>query len=72
MLVKRIVLIRKLTAAAAAAGIDLILVREGGSHSILRCGSRNAAIPRHREISELTALGVMKELEKELGKDWWN
>ena len=68
---KRIDLIRKLTAAAAASGGDLVLVREGGSHSIFRCGNQNVVIPRHLEINELTALGIMKDLEDELGKDWW-
>jgi hypothetical protein len=28
-------------------------------------------IPRHREINELTALGIFKSLEPELGENWW-
>jgi hypothetical protein len=29
------------------------------------------AIPRHREIPELTAVAILRELEMELGRDWW-
>ena len=68
---KRVDLIKKVAAAATAAGKDLTLIREGGSHSIFRCGGQNVVIPRHREINELTARSIMKDLDDELGKDWW-
>jgi mRNA interferase HicA len=68
---KRGDLIRKIARAAAVADKDFTLLREGGSHSIFRCGGQNIVIPRHREINEHTARGIMRDLDDELGKDWW-
>ena len=68
---KRADLIRKISARAAGTGTAFTLVREGGSHSIFRCGHQSIVIPRHREISELTARGIMRDLDGVLGKDWW-
>jgi len=45
--------------------------RQGKRHEIWRCGSTTFPVPRHREINELTAVGILKDLEGELGKDWW-
>jgi hypothetical protein len=28
-------------------------------------------IPRHREINDYTAQGIMRDLEIKLGKEWW-
>jgi mRNA interferase HicA len=69
--VKRADLIRKISQAATATHIEFVLVREGGSHSIFRCGSQNVVVPRHREINELTARRIMRDLDGALGKDWW-
>ncbi|MEQ4301385.1 hypothetical protein ABNF97_08340 [Plantactinospora sp. B6F1] len=68
---KRVDLIKKIGAAAAHAGKEFALLREGGSHSIFRCGSQNIVIPRHREINEHTARGIMRDLDNQLGEDWW-
>jgi mRNA interferase HicA len=68
---KRDDLVRKIARAAAAADKDFALLREGGSHSIFRCGDQNIVIPRYREINEHTARGIMRDLDDELGKDWW-
>ena len=43
----------------------------GGKHEIWVCGTTEVVIPRHREINEYTAEGIMKYLETELGEDWW-
>lgn len=59
---KRVDLIRKIAKAAAAGGIEFLLVREGGAHSIYRYGSQNVVIPRHREINEMTAQGILRDL----------
>jgi hypothetical protein len=69
--VKRQHLIRKVGAAARAAGLTWWLVRQGGGHEWWRCGSTGVAIPRHREIPELTAVAILRELEIELGANWW-
>jgi mRNA interferase HicA len=60
--VKRVDLIRKITAAAANAGTEFALVREGGSHTVFRYGSQNVVIPRHREINEQTARAILRDL----------
>jgi mRNA interferase HicA len=64
-------LLRKIRRAAADKDVDFGLVREGGSHSIYRCGGQKVVIPRHNEINELTARGIMRDLSSELGEDWW-
>jgi mRNA interferase HicA len=69
--VKRRDLIRKISEAAKNGGVDFGSVREKGPHSIYRCGTQNVVIPRHREIAELTAQGIMRDLDDVLGKDWW-
>ncbi len=40
-------------------------VREGGEHSIREnpANNRRSSIPRHREIPDLTALRICKQLE---------
>lgn len=68
---KRQHLVGRVTEAARAAGRTWALVRQGRCHEWWRCGSTAVAIPRHREIPELTALAIFKELQAELGKDWW-
>jgi hypothetical protein len=42
-----------------------------GKHEVWRCGSTVVSIPRHREISEWTAMQIFKDLETELGEKWW-
>jgi len=58
-------------AAAREAGCSWSLVRQGGRHEWWRCGATGVAIPRHREIAEMTARAIFRELEVELGRDWW-
>jgi hypothetical protein len=69
--VKRVDLVKKIGAAAAVTGKEFTLVREGGHHSIFRCGGQNIVIPRHREINEHTARDIMRDLDDQLGEDWW-
>ena len=68
---KRDDLLRRVRRAARTRGIELAMVRQGAEHEIWRCGSTQIAIPRHREISEGTALDVQRRLQTELGEDWW-
>jgi mRNA interferase HicA len=60
--VKRVDLINKISKAAAEAGVTFEKVREGGSHTIFRYGSQNIVVPRHKEINELTARGILRTL----------
>lgn len=68
---KRRDLIKKITEASAQAGVAFGEVREGGSHTVYRCGGENVIVPRHNEINEITAKSIMKNLESELGEGWW-
>ena len=68
---KRDELLRRVRRAAGERGIDWALVRQGADHEIWQCGSTRVVIPRHREISEGTALDVQRRLQEELGREWW-
>lgn len=59
---KRVDLLTRISKAAANEGVAFTLVREGGSHSVFRFGTQNVIIPRHREINELTARGILRSL----------
>ena len=59
---KRVDLINRISKAAADAGVTFEKVREGGGHTIYRYGSQNVVIPRHKEINELTARGILRSL----------
>jgi hypothetical protein len=69
--VKRLALIRRVEEASRRAGLNWVLLRQGGGHEIWRLEQTMVAIPRHRELKEQTALSVFRKLEPELGKDWW-
>jgi mRNA interferase HicA len=69
--VKRIALIGKIYRAATTEGKEFALIREGANHSIFQCGGRRVVIPRHREINEQTARAIMRDLDDQLGRDWW-
>ena len=50
------------------------LLKEGSRHSRfvnLADSSRQATVPRHREIGDRLALAVRQSLEDELGEGWW-
>ena len=56
---------------AAKAGLALELVREGKAHVILRCGSVQLAVPRHRQMGPKMAFEIRGQLEPVLGTRWW-
>lgn len=64
-------LIREISKAARRSGLLWVIVREGGNHSIFTLGDQRIPIPRHREIPDVLAIKIMKELESELGQRWW-
>lgn len=39
---------------------------EGGNHSKVTVGHLTTAVPRHAEINELTAKGILKYLERNM------
>lgn len=59
-----------IAAAARESGVPFRLVRQG-SHGVWRCGGKTFPVPRHREINEHTARGIVRSLEPWLGVDWW-
>ena len=58
---KKRYLVGRLRAIARQGGVDLSLLREGRNHEIWSLGSGRLVIPRHREINELTARGIIPE-----------
>jgi len=44
--------------------------KEAGT-SFWQVGGVLVSVPRHRDINEWTAEGIMRDLEPMLGKDWW-
>jgi mRNA interferase HicA len=68
---KRTELVRKIRRAANDVGTDWSKLREGANHEVWQCGRTKVTIPRHREINEHTATGIMRDLELELGEGWW-
>jgi muconolactone delta-isomerase len=69
--VKRSELIRRIRTAARSADLSWELVRQGSAHEVWRLDGRQITIPRHREINEVTATAIMRDVETELGDGWW-
>jgi mRNA interferase HicA len=58
--VKRAELLKQLRRLAKDRGVKFE-VTEGGSHSKVWLGERFVIVPRHREINELTAKGILRD-----------
>lgn len=39
---------------------------EGGRHSRVTVGRARTTVPRHREVNELTARGILRDLERNM------
>ncbi len=59
---KRGELERRIAKIAKSKGLKAVY-SEGGSHSKVKLGDLETTIPRHREITEMTARGILKYLE---------
>lgn len=57
---KRTELLRSLRQQAKASGTSFELVRQGAGHEVWRFGSVMVTVPRHREINERTAQGIIR------------
>lgn len=71
---KRRDLLASIATAARGAGIEweMVHVSGRGDHEKWRLGHTvQVAIPRHREVNELTARSILQATESELGKGWW-
>lgn len=60
---KRKDLMKRMRRFARAKGLAME-IREGGSHTVIRIGDRQSAVPRHREINELTARAIIEHMEE--------
>lgn len=68
---KRREFLRKISEAAAAAGVEWTQLRDRGDHEVWSCGGMRVPVPRHRELNDLTVQGTFKRLEQVLGEGWW-
>lgn len=50
---------KRLRQVAEAADTELGFVREGGNHELWTIGGERLVIPRHRDINERTAQGII-------------
>ena len=69
-LIKKRDLVRQLAAQARNAGVDFTLVRHGGSHEVYSLGGCPITIPRHKELNELLARGILREAERYLAREY--
>ncbi len=53
---------------AKAGGVELRFIRQGGKHEIWTLGDGRLVIPRHREINERTADGIIAEARRIVGR----
>lgn len=60
MVMKRNDLMKQLAKEASQQGVEMT-TREGGNHTVVILGKIRLIVPRHREINELTARGIIKE-----------
>jgi mRNA interferase HicA len=47
----------------------LELLREGGAHSVYRCGPAQFTVPRHTEINENTAHAILRHVSDALADE---
>lgn len=64
-------LVKKIRDEAKAQGVDFEMRSQKGSHQKWDCGNITVVIPKHAEVNEMTAQGILKTLEPELGERWW-
>ena len=60
-------LMKRIRDTADSAGAELVFVRQGGNHEIWSLGGGRLVIPRHRNINERTAKGVLAEARRLTG-----
>jgi mRNA interferase HicA len=65
------VLLARIAEAASTHGLSATLIRQGRRHEFWEVGEFRFAVPRHREINEWTAEGIMRDLEPMFERDWW-
>ncbi|MYH43643.1 MAG: hypothetical protein F4017_05865 [Acidimicrobiaceae bacterium] len=61
-------LMSRIRSMAEAGGIRLRLLRQGGRHEIWTPGGNRLVVPRHREINERTAEGILADARRITGQ----
>lgn len=61
---KRKALEKQLAKKAKDAGTTWVFVREGANHSVWSFGGLLLTIPRHNDINELTAKGILEDADE--------
>ncbi len=64
-------LLRRIGRAAKSKKLTWEMEGEGKKHEIWRCGSTKFPVRRAAKSKKLTAEAILKGLENELAKDWW-
>lgn len=54
-------ILKALRKMAKTAGVEFVLVRNGANHDIYRLGDLAITMPRHTEVNEMTAKGILKD-----------
>jgi len=62
--VKRRILLKSLARLARDVGVVFRLERSTGPHDVYRWGHHMISIPRHREVNELLARSILREVRK--------
>jgi mRNA interferase HicA len=62
-------LLAELRRIAKEAHVEMALVRHGGRHDVYRLGAVTVVVPRHTEINELTARGILLDAGERLGRE---
>ena len=60
---------KRLRVIAKAADTEFAFIREGANHEIWTIGDERLVIPRHRDINERTAAGIIKRAEEVTAND---
>lgn len=63
---KRRGLLTAVRSMAQASGASFDLVRHGASHDIYRVAGLTVVVPRHTEINEMTARGIIRDVQDHL------
>lgn len=45
-------------------GLSGAFVREGANHEVWQYGTLRVTVPRHSDINELTAKGILRDIEE--------
>jgi hypothetical protein len=68
---KRRDLLNQMRAAAKAAGLEFVSLRNSGGHEVFTLDGLRIPVPNHREIAEGTAQSIRRQAAEKLGQEWW-